>query len=140
MKDYLTQPLQLQTLDFLYAILLGGGVGLWYDLLRGVRHICHVRKWWCIALFDLVFCGVVLVGLFGFVVLAIDSRLRIWTYLGLCGGGMLYFCAFSTLFYTIWTAVLCAVLRCCHRVIHFFLEIFKKYAKKASLLDKKEVQ
>lgn len=83
---------------FLRSILLGGALGLLYDLLRAVRALGG-QAWGC--LLDGFFCLASLSLLF-FFVMAGDGELRLFFLAGVLGGAVLFFCLLSRTLRPIW--------------------------------------
>ncbi len=83
---------------FLRSILLGGALGLLYDLLRAVRTLGG-QVWGC--LLDGFFC-LASVSLLFFFVMAGDGELRLFFLAGVLGGAVLFFCLLSRTLRPIW--------------------------------------
>ena len=92
--NYISQQLAM----FLRAILLGGTLGLVYDLLRALRRLGG-RVWG--GVLDGVFCVLAVSSLF-FFTMAGDGELRLFVLLGALGGGVLFFCLLSALMRPLW--------------------------------------
>ncbi|MBR4701981.1 MAG: spore cortex biosynthesis protein YabQ [Oscillospiraceae bacterium] len=83
-------PVITQLRELLYALAVGAGLGLCYDLLRPLR-----RGRWTTGLTDLIYCLLTLATLLGFALYAGRGRLRLFAELAiLCGLGA-YFWAWS---------------------------------------------
>lgn len=94
MEGYVSQQLAL----FLRSILLGGTLGLVYDLLRALRRLGG--KTWG-TLLDALYCVFAVLAVF-FFVLAGDGELRIFVLAGIVGGGVLFFCLLSRPLRPLW--------------------------------------
>jgi len=94
MGSYLSE----QLLTFLRAILLGGALGLVYDLLRVFRRLGG-RLWG--GVLDALFCVLAVSSLF-FFAMAGDGELRIFVVMGAAGGAVLFFCLLSQVLRPLW--------------------------------------
>lgn len=83
---------------FFRSILLGGTLGLLYDLLRALRALGG-RIWG--GVLDSVYCVLSLSLLF-FFVMAGDGELRLFFLVGALGGGILFFCLLSPILRPLW--------------------------------------
>lgn len=82
--------LQEQALTVLQSVLLGVGVGLYYDVLRAFRR--HVRAGvWLTALCDILFWLGLLAALFEFSLVFAPGQNRYYVLAGAAAGGLLYF-------------------------------------------------
>ena len=66
-------PVLTQLRELLYALAVGAGLGLCYDLLRPLR-----RGRWTTGLTDLIYCLLTLATLLGFALYAGRGRLRLF--------------------------------------------------------------
>ena len=82
----------------LSAVLLGGALGLLYDLLRALRSLGG-RVWG--GVLDSVYC-VLSVSLLFFFVMAGDGELRLFFLAGALGGAVLFFCLLSPILRPLW--------------------------------------
>lgn len=87
-----------QLLDFAQSILLGLAAGIWYDLLRPFR----LRLPRSTPLLDGGYCLAVGSAGFRFLLDCTGGEFRAFALLGAIGGGVLYFCAGSTLLQPVW--------------------------------------
>lgn len=92
--NYISEQLAM----FLRAILLGGTLGLIYDLLRTLRRLGG-RVWG--GVLDGFFCVLAVSGLFLFT-MAGDGELRLFVLMGALGGGVLFFCLLSRPMRPLW--------------------------------------
>ncbi len=83
---------------FVRSILLGGTLGLVYDLLRALRRLGG--KLWG-GVLDALFCLLAVSSLF-FFAMAGGGELRIFVVMGALGGAVLFFCLFSQLLRPLW--------------------------------------
>lgn len=83
---------------FLRSILLGGTLGLVYDLLRALRRLGG--KLWG-GVLDALFCLLAVSSLF-FFAMAGDGELRIFVVVGALDGAVLFFCLFSQFLRPLW--------------------------------------
>ena len=86
-----------QLLTFGWSILLGLAAGLLYDLLRPFR----LRLPRLTAVLDLLYCLVVGSAVFLFL-LRRTGELRMYLLLGIAGGAVVFFCAFSAILRPVW--------------------------------------
>lgn len=110
---------------FLRSILLGGSLGLLYDLLRPLRRLGKI--WWN----TFLDAGISLTAaaVLCFFVMAGDGELRLFILLGALGGGVLYFSLLSQSLQSLWTFwfdLLWMPVRLCGKVLHFFHKTAKK--------------
>ena len=104
-------PIPEQLAMFLGAILLGGCLGLVYDLFRAVRKVTVIRTGRrkriaglgrvFNALLDAVYCVTAVSSVF-FFVMAGEGELQVFTLLGVLGGAVLFFCLLSPLLRPLW--------------------------------------
>ena len=94
MSVYISEQLAM----FLRSILLGGTLGLVYDLFRALRRLGG--KLWG-SLLDAVYCLVAGAALF-FFVMAGSGELHIFVLAGALGGAVLFFCLFSQILRPLW--------------------------------------
>lgn len=87
-----------QLVMFFRSILLGGALGLLYDLLRALRAIGG-RVWG--GVLDGVYCALSAALLF-FFVMAGDGELRLFFLAGALGGAVLFFCLLSPILRPLW--------------------------------------
>ena len=87
-----------QMARFLQSILLGGVLGLWYDLLRPLRRLGG-RIWG--GVLDVLVSTVSVFCVF-FFTMAGDGELRLFVLLGVAGGVVLFFCLLSQPLRPIW--------------------------------------
>ena len=92
--NYISEQLAM----FLRSILLGGTLGLIYDLLRTLRRLGG-RVWG--GVLDGFFCVLAVSGLFLFT-MAGDGELRLFVLMGALGGGVLFFCLLSRPMRPLW--------------------------------------
>ena len=92
--NYISEQLAM----FLRSILLGGTLGLIYDLLRTLRRLGG-RVWG--GVLDGFFCVLAVSGLFLFT-MAGDGVLRLFVLMGALGGGVLFFCLLSRPMRPLW--------------------------------------
>lgn len=85
-----------QTRAFLYAALLGAGLGLLYDLLRTIRILLGNGKWLTAGL-DLFYCLAAALSFFTLTLLYGQGQVRSYTVAGAVLGAVLYFSGFSHL-------------------------------------------
>ena len=83
---------------FFRSILLGGALGLLYDLLRALRALGG-RVWG--GVLDSVYC-VLSAALLFFFVMAGDGELRLFFLAGAAGGAVLFFCLLSPVLRPLW--------------------------------------
>ena len=83
---------------FFRSVLLGGALGLLYDLLRALRSLGG-RVWG--GVLDSVYC-VLSVSLLFFFVMAGDGELRLFFLAGALGGAVLFFCLLSPILRPLW--------------------------------------
>ena len=83
---------------FAQSILLGMAVALVYDLLRPFR----IRLPRLTAVLDVLFCLVLSVSVFLFMLRRAQGELRGYVLLGAVGGAILYFTLFSALLRPVW--------------------------------------
>ena len=123
--------LHAQAQLFLLTVLLGGGMGLFYDGLRVFRHaLRHNAFWvqaedglfWLLAVF-LVFCVMLHAN---------AGEIRFFTILGLFGGMGLYFLTLSPLMLRVFRGLfrlLGRILQTLFAPVRFFLKFLKKISK-----------
>lgn len=87
-----------QLAQFLRSILLGGVLGLFYDLLRPL-HALGGKLWG--GLLDILVSLIAMSSVF-FFVMAGDGELRLFILLGVLGGAVLFFCLLSRLLRPLW--------------------------------------
>lgn len=87
-----------QVAMFFRSVLLGGALGLLYDLLRALRALGG-RVWG--GVLDGVYCALSASLLF-FFVLAGDGELRLFFLAGALGGAVLFFCLLSPVLRPLW--------------------------------------
>lgn len=87
-----------QLMLFLRSVLLGGVLGLLYDLLRPFRRLGG-RLWG--GLLDALYGLTAISGVF-FFVMAGDGELRVFILMGALGGGVLFFCLLSQPMRPLW--------------------------------------
>lgn len=114
-----------QLLLFLRSVLLGGVLGLLYDLLRPFRRRGG-RLWG--GFLDALY-GVTAVSALFFFVMAGDGELRVFILLGTIGGAVLFFCLLSQLMAPLWE-FWAALLLTPVGWLKSFLEICRKNFKK----------
>lgn len=114
-----------QLAQFLRSILLGGVLGLFYDLLRPL-HTLGGRLWG--GLLDTLVSLVATASLF-FFVMAGDGELRLFILLGVLGGAVLFFCLLSPLLRPLWDFWF--------RILTAPLRLVKKWLKKMYQFCKK---
>ena len=90
-----------QTRAFLYAALLGAGLGLLYDLLRTIRILLGNGKWLTAGL-DLFYCLAAALSFFTLTLLYGQGQVRSYTVAGAVLGAVLYFSGFSTWCWPYW--------------------------------------
>ncbi|MDE7243542.1 MAG: spore cortex biosynthesis protein YabQ [Oscillospiraceae bacterium] len=117
---------------FCRSVLLGGVLGLIYDLLRTVRPLGG--RWWGAAL-DAFFCMLTAAALFLFV-MAGDGELRLFYLAAALGGMVLYFCLLSRILRPVWDFWLLILLAPLRLGRHAAKKI-RRRCKKAFFLGKK---
>lgn len=85
-----------QALDFLGALILGGALGVLYDLFRLVQIRLGLRALG--AALDLSYWAVALAALFSYCLAAGNGDVRIYLMVGIALGGGLYFLTLSEIF------------------------------------------
>ena len=127
-----------QALAFGGAVVLGGALGLVYDLFRLLRRRLGWRALGI--LLDLLYWPLAVAALFVYVVAAGDGVVRLYLMLGVAAGGILYFLFLSwaalliggwiaDLTAFLWTLILCPV-----RWFQKALKNFFKMQKKTSII------
>lgn len=119
------RPISQQLVLFLQSVLLGGGLGLVYDLLRALRSVGG-RIWG--GVLDVLFCLTASASLF-FFVMAGDGEMRIFIVLGAGGGMLLFLCLAGPLLRPVWRFWLDVALFPA-RLVKKFLTKCEKKAKK----------
>lgn len=94
MSGFISQQLAM----FLRSILLGGTLGLVYDLLRALR--CLGGRLWG-GLLDALYCLIAGSALFLFI-MAGSGELHLFILAGALGGAVLFFCLFSQMLRPLW--------------------------------------
>ena len=114
-----------QLLLFLRSVLLGGVLGLLYDLLRPFRRLGG-GLWG--GLLDAVYGFTAVSGVF-FFVMAGDGELRVFILLGILIGAVLFFCLLSQPLrplWDFWTAILLTPVRWAEKFLEKWGNFFKK--------------
>ena len=112
-----------QTAVFLYAAILGMGIGLLYDLFRSVR-IAFKAKGVLTAVCDLLFCFISFLGLVYFMLTGAQGQLRGYILLGMAIGAALYFCALSDIVIRLLSPVAKAVKKLLSKAQSFVAKAF----------------
>lgn len=122
------QPLLQQSEQFLLSLALGAALGVWYDLLRGlrrnVRFLTHAA--------DAVFCLTVLFGALCTALFVGGGQYRLFMAIGTASGAALYFLTLGRVFLPLFDGfwrILTAPARLACR-------FFKKSAKKLRFFSK----
>ena len=121
MENHISQ----QLLVFVQSILLGLAIGSLYDLLRPFR----LRLPRVAPLLDGVYALAVGAGCFRFILARAEGELRGFVVLGVVGGAVLFFSAFSSLLRPVWE-FWADTLGCLVRCLTFPLRQAKKFLKK----------
>ncbi len=119
-----------QALDMLLALLLGGALGLLYDMLRPPRH--DFGGWAGVCL-DGIFCAAAGFLLFSFAMSTGDGRLGTWVLLCALLGFLAYMHTVSALFLRVFSLSwekLGAALRFCEKKLKIALDFSKFYFQK----------
>ena len=131
-------PVNVQGWEFLVSVLLGVGLSLVYDLLRGVRRFWPKGTW----LMDLVFGLFLLLGILWYMLYPGAGRFRMHGAAGMGLGAAAWFLAISPVFLPLWRGIL----RLCGRMLRLLFgpvtwilkilrQITKKYFSRISLLN-----
>ena len=127
MENHISQ----QLLVFVQSILLGLAIGSLYDLLRPFR----LRLPRVAPLLDGVYALAVGAGCFRFILARAEGELRGFVVLGVVGGAVLFFSAFSSLLRPVWE-FWADTLGCLVRCLTFPLRQAKKFLKKCGRCGK----
>lgn len=146
----LYQPLAVTTHYFLQAVLVGLCLGIFYDVLAGIRVVYHGHRWTGYAL-DGIFWATALVVYFVYTVTLAAGQVRGFLVVGMGSG--IVFCHFAagwlvrTVTYTIFKFLtwIAGVLACYMQIILHFIQAgwqwfqknLKKIFKKTSISGKK---
>lgn len=117
---------------FLRSVLLGGVLGLLYDLLRPFRRLG--RGFWN-GLLDTVYGLVAVSGVF-FFVMAGDGELRVFILMGILGGAVLFFCLLSHLMRPVWDFWASIFLKPVLWAKNFLVKCWKNFKKLFSFSQK----
>lgn len=109
-----------QAFLFLTCVQTGIIMGMLYDLIRIFRKIIHHPNW-VVQIEDLLYW--VTCGCFAFIMLYWENygQIRLFVFLGILIGSVLYFCTFSILFMRIATLIINWTKKAIRRLIHFIL-------------------
>ena len=132
-------PVSAQAWQFFQSVLLGLGLSLCYDLLRGLRRLRPGLTW----LLDLLFGLILTASLLLFAIYPGQGLFRIYAGLGLLLGTVLWFLTVSRWFLLAWTVILHGIGRLIGLLLGPFLWILKKiglFAKNAFQLGKNGLQ
>lgn len=124
MGNYISEQLAM----FLRAILLGGSLGLVYDLFGAVRSLGG-RIWG--GLLDVLYCALAVSSLFLFV-MAGGGEMRIFVLAGALGGAVLFFCLLSRPLrplWAFWLEILLSPLRAAAGLVKKLLQFTRKWQK-----------
>ena len=120
-----------QLLVFGQAIVLGLSVGIVYDLLRPFR----LRLSRLCGLLDFLYCLGVGAAVFLFTLQRVEGQLRGFVLLGILGGAVLFFCAFSAALRPLW-AFWTDTLEALARIAAFPLRLLFQFCEKTYLSGK----
>lgn len=129
MGNYISEQLAM----FARAILLGGSLGLVYDLFGAVRTLGG-RFWG--GLLDVIYCALAVSSLFLFV-MAGDGEMRIFVLAGALGGAVLFFCLLSRPLrplWAFWLKILLSPLRAAAGGVKKLMGFARKWQKALSFL------
>lgn len=129
MGNYISEQLAM----FARAILLGGSLGLVYDLFGAVRTLGG-RFWG--GLLDVIYCALAVSSLFLFV-MAGDGEMRIFVLAGALGGAVLFFCLLSRPLrplWAFWLKILLSPLRAAAGLAKKLVGFARKWQKALSFL------
>ncbi len=122
-----------QTLEFLYAGLLGVGLGVMFDVMRVLRsYIPRSRA--ITAVLDSLFWFAAIIALLAFTMTVSGGRMRWYVLLGAFSGGFVYVAALSEIIFKVMCAVLMAlkrILSLLTRPIYLLLRSIWRTAKKS---------
>ena len=118
-------PVSMQAGEFLTAVLLGVGLGLCYDLMRGPRNLVKKLTW----LMDLFFCGVFFYSLLWLWLVACEGLIRGYCFLGMGLGMTLWFLTLSSFVLRIWVAILRFVCVPAAKILKILRKIVKNGAR-----------
>ena len=121
-----------QLLLFLRSVLLGGVLGLLYDLLRPFRRRSDLM--WG-GILDVLYGVTAVSGLF-FFVMAGDGELRIFILMGVAGGAVLFFCLLSELMAPLWEFWAALLLTPVGWIKNFLVSLRKNFKKLFSFCKK----
>ena len=121
-----------QLLLFLRSVLLGGVLGLLYDLLRPFRRRSDL-VWG--GILDVLYGVTAVSGLF-FFVMAGDGELRIFILMGVAGGAVLFFCLLSELMAPLWEFWAALLLTPVGWIKSFLVSLRKNFKKLFSFCKK----
>ena len=121
-----------QLLLFLRSVLLGGVLGLLYDLLRPFRRRSDL-VWG--GILDVLYGVTAVSGLF-FFVMAGDGELRIFILMGVAGGAVLFFCLLSELMAPLWEFWAALLLTPVGWIKNFLVSLRKNFKKLFSFCKK----
>ncbi len=123
----------VQTLEFLYAGLLGVGLGVLFDVMRVLRS--YIPKSHAItAALDSLFWFAAIIALLAFTMTVSGGRMRWYVLLGVFSGGFVYIAALSEIIYKVMRAVVVAsrrILSLLTRPIYLILRGVWRTAKKS---------
>lgn len=114
-----------QTLLFFYACLLGGALGVCYDIFRILR-IAFVPGKIAIFIQDILFAAVSLLSLFLFCQATTDGSIRLFVLIGATAGFALYYVTIGVLIFKTATVIINAIKRLLAFLFRVFVAPFKK--------------
>ena len=115
-------PVSLQTVQLVLSIVLGIGLGIYYDLLRAVRE----RLRFLTHLLDFLFCFGTLIAALLFALYAGFGEFRLFFFVGIGGGLILWFLTLSHPFRWVLRKILRLILTPIRLLWHFLKKICKK--------------
>ena len=129
-----------QVVTYLWSLLLGVLLCVWYDFFRLIRRRfrCSV---WRIALQDLFFWLVAAVATFLFLLARENGRIRLFVLLGAGIGFALWRVTVGAVLLKAAEWILGLFLRCMHRILHLFACVFRPFAaifRKVGIFFKKK--
>ncbi|MEG2857361.1 MAG: spore cortex biosynthesis protein YabQ [Clostridia bacterium] len=123
----------VQTLEFLYAALLGAGIGVLYDVSMLIRSFLKKNRA-VYALLDILFWVFAVVFLLAFVMTVSGGKMRWYILVGVFCGIFIYKCTISALFFSsirIIIVVIARLLKICVWPINWFAEFLHGAARGA---------
>ncbi len=113
------------TLIFFYACLLGGALGVCYDIFRILR-IAFVPGKIAIFIQDILFAAISLLSLFLFCQATTDGSIRFFVLIGATAGFALYYATIGVLIFKTATVIINAIKRLLTFLFRVFVSPFKK--------------